>query len=168
MINKPTSHFSYLVRPTTPCVFGREASDGELQNNDDEFFLTAGAIIHSCPNIHELSIENSTRKLHSCEHFQFLNSSKKKPSINDYYTEFDRYSIQPRFQPISSSRSFSTDSLNSEIELYKERHAYGLSRNYETFLQTTWKSDNYLMSISVLQQRQNIFFSISNKKKLNL
>ena len=41
--------------------------------------------------------------------------------------------------------------MNSELELYKERHAIGLSRQYHdnistysSFLPTTWKSDNYL------------------------
>ena len=154
-----SSCFSYIIRPSTPCIFGREYyDDDDEQMNDDEFFVTAGGIVHSCPNIYELSVDNH-RKLQSCDHLLFLDEqttllddddNNHNHNLNSYDTEFDRYSILPRFQPISSSMS--TDSFNSELELYKERHATGLSRQYHdngspylsSFLPTTWKSDNYL------------------------
>jgi hypothetical protein len=150
-----SSRFSYIIRPSTPCIFGREYGDDDEQMNGDEFFVTAGGIVHSCPNIYELSIDNR-RKLQSCDHLMFIDqqttliNDNSNKNLNSYDTEFDRYSILPRFQTISSS--ISTDSMNSELELYKERHAIGLSRpyhdnlsNYSSFLPTTWKSDNYLL-----------------------
>lgn len=175
----PTSSgFSYIIRPSTPCIFGREYYDDDDDNNideqmnDDEFFLTAGGIIHSCPNIYELSIDNH-RKLQSCDHLLYIDQEtsvinndddddgyNNNKNLNCYDTEFDRYSILPRFQPISSS--ISTDSINSELELYKERHAIGLSRqyhdnisHYSSFLPTTWKSDNYLLFMPFIQQQQH-------------
>ena len=70
--------------------------------NDDEFFLTAGGIVHSCPNIYELSIDNH-RKLQSCDHLMFIDQEttllNNDNNLNCYDTEFDRYSILPRFQP---------------------------------------------------------------------
>ena len=68
---RTSSRFSYLIRPSTPCILGREDYDDEEQMNDDEFFVTAGGIVHSCPNIYELSIDN-TRKLQSCDHLMFI------------------------------------------------------------------------------------------------
>jgi hypothetical protein len=163
---KSSSRFSYLIRPTVPCIFGTENYDDKSEN-EDEFFVTAGGIVHSCPNIYELSIENKDkyRKLQSCEHLIFIN--KKTTSINNnlntYDTKFDRYSIIPRFQPISSSLSI--DSINSEIELYKERHANGLSQNYDnilstcsSFLPTTWKSD-------ILSIQSSLSTSIDSNKR---
>lgn len=168
------SYFSYIIRPTTPCIFGGEYYDDEQQMNDDdddEFFLTAGGIVHSCPNIYELSMDNQ-RKLQSCNHL--ICFDRQTPLIGDddqdrnstihlncYDTELNRYSILPRFQPISSS--ISTDSFSSELELYKERHAIGLSRQYydntssnsSSFLPTTWKSDNYLVFMPFIQQQQS-------------
>ncbi len=157
---KSSSRFSYLIRPATPCIFGNETYDDKSENNDDEFFLTAGGIIHSCPNIYELSIENECkhRKLQSCEHLLFITQSTTSinNNLNTYDTEFSRYSIIPRFQPISSS-SLSIDSMNSEIELYKERHANGLSRKYtnSSLLPTTWKSDNYLLFMPILNHHHH-------------
>jgi hypothetical protein len=151
-----SSRFSYIIRPSTPCIFGGDYDDDD--NNDDEFFVTAGGIVHSCPNIYELSIDNH-RKLQSCDHLMFLDQQttliddhNDNNNLNCYDTELDRYSILPRFQPISSS-SISTDSINSELELYRERHAIGFSHQYHddtspysaSFLPTTWKSDNYLL-----------------------
>jgi hypothetical protein len=52
--NKSPSRFSYLIQPITPCIFGTENYDDKSEN-EDEFFITAGGIIHSCPNIYELS-----------------------------------------------------------------------------------------------------------------
>ncbi|CAF0758947.1 unnamed protein product [Adineta steineri] len=161
-----TSHFSYLIRPTTPCIFGRETYNNEdEQMNDDEFFLTAGGIVHSCPNIYELSNDNN-RKLQSCDHLIYIDQQTalvNSNHLNCYDTEFDRYSILPRFQPLSSSStSISTDSLNSELELYKERHAIGLCRQYHddtstcsSFLPTTWKSDNYLLFMPFIQHHHH-------------
>jgi hypothetical protein len=159
---KSSSRFSYLIRPTTPCIFGTENYD-DKSINDDEFFVTAGGIVHSCPNIYELAIENTSkyhRKLQSCEHFMFISkpTTSSNTNLNIYDTKFDRYSITPRFQPISSSlSSLSTDSINSEIELYKERHASGLSRKHDntSFLPTTWKSDDYLLFMSVQSSIDN-------------
>ena len=48
---------SYLIRPSKPCIFDEDYDDESI--NDDEFFLTAGVMIHSCPNIYELSINNN-------------------------------------------------------------------------------------------------------------
>ncbi|CAF0891972.1 unnamed protein product [Rotaria sp. Silwood1] len=169
---KSPSRFSYLIRPTTPCIFGTENYDDQLVD-DDEFFITAGGIVHSCPNIYELSIkdEHEYRKFQSCNLLMFIN--KQTTSINNhlntYDTEFNHYSILPRFQPISSS--LSTDSINSEIELYKERHAFGLSRKYHhtmsihsSFLPKTWKSDNYLLLMPVLRhQFSSSISSVRNK-----
>ncbi|CAF1474360.1 unnamed protein product [Adineta ricciae] len=169
----PTStHFSYLVRPTAPCIFGREDyyDEDEHMNDDDEFFLTAGGIVHSCPNIYELSIVNH-RKLQSCDHLIFLNHENtlvNHSCLNCYDTELDRYSIVPRFRPIASS--ISTDSINSELELYKERHAIGLyHQQYHdgTFLPTTWKSDNYLLFMPVISSshRSSFLSSIDHGKR---
>jgi hypothetical protein len=160
---KSSSRFSYLIRPITPCVFGTEDYQ-EKPKDDDEFFITAGGIVHSCPNIYELSIENDYKygKLQSCEHLIFMTRTTKSINnhLNTYDTELNHYSIIPRFQPISSS--LSTDSINSEIELYQERHANGLSRkyhnstsSYSSFLPTRWKSDNYLLLMSVLNHHQS-------------
>jgi len=154
---KSPSRFSYLIQPITPCIFGTENYDDKSEN-EDEFFITAGGIVHSCPNIYELSIENEYqyRKLQSCEHLIFINqhSTSINNNLNTYDTKFDHYSIIPRFQPISSS--LSTDSINSEIELYKERHANGLSQNYNnilstysSFLPTKWKSDSLSIQSSL-------------------
>ncbi len=147
---KSSTCFSYLIQPTIPCVFGTENYDDQ-SIDDDEFFVTAGGIVHSCPNIYELTIENKSqqRKLQSCDHFMFIH--KQTTSINNclntYDTKFDRYEITPRFQPISS---LSTDSINSEIELYKKRHEYGLTRipTSSSFYPTRWKSENYLFFMS--------------------
>ncbi|CAF1174822.1 unnamed protein product [Rotaria sordida] len=155
---KSPSRFSYLIRPTTPCIFGTENYDDKLVD-DDEFFVTAGGIVHSCPNIYELSTkdEYEHRILRSCNNLMFINkqTTSMNNHLNTYDTEFNRYSILPRFQPILSS-SLSTDSINSEIELYKKRHAFGLSRKYDntmsiysSFLSKTWKSDNYLLFMPV-------------------
>ncbi|CAF2389609.1 unnamed protein product [Rotaria sp. Silwood2] len=171
---KSPSRFSYLIRPTTPCIFGTENYDDKLVD-DDEFFVTAGGIVHSCPNIYELSTkdEYEHRKFQSCNLLMFIN--KQTTSINNYLntydTEFNRYSILPRFQPISSS-SLSTDSINSEIELYKERHAFGLSRKYDntistysSFLPKTWKSDNYLLFMPVLHHQFSLSTSSDSNKR---
>lgn len=170
IIEKTPTHFSYLIRPITPCIFGTENYDDTIENNiDDEFFLTAGGIVHSCPNIYELSMENQLkqRKLQSCEHFKYImktttTTTSINKNLNTYDTKFDRYSIHPRFQPISSTLSI--DSINSEIELYRERHANGLTQKYNhmtsissSFLPTTWKSDNYLLFMSFQS-------SLSNKR----
>jgi len=170
---KSPPRFSYLIRPITPCIFGTEDYQ-EKTENDDEFFVTAGGIVHSCPNIYEFSIENEDeyRKLQSCEHLIFM--TKETTSINNhlntYDTELNHYSIIPRFQPISSS--LSTDSINSEIELYKKRHAIGLYRKSDnlsfislSFLPTKWKSDNYLLFLSVLHHQSLLSNSISNNKR---
>jgi hypothetical protein len=166
---KIPSYFSYLIRPATPCIFGTEIyNDKSL--NDDEFFLTAGGIIHSCPNIYELSsIENEYkhRKLQSCEHLLFLTqptTTSINNNLNTYDTEFSRYSIIPRFQTLSSSLSI--DSMNSEIELYQQRHANGLSRKYtnSSFLPTTWKSDNYLLFMSIVNHQQSSSLINSNQR----
>ncbi len=153
----PTSSgFSYIIRPSTPCIFGGDYYEEE---DDDEFFVTAGGIIHSCPNIYELSLNNH-RKLQSCDHLMFLDqqttlmNDHNNNHLNCYDTELDRYSIIPRFQSIPSP-SNSTDSINSELELYRERHAIGFSHQYHdnaspysaSFLPTTWKSDNYLLFV---------------------
>jgi hypothetical protein len=166
-----SSHFSYVIRPSTPCIFGRENYDDE-QMNDDEFFLTAGGIVHSCPNIYELSNDNN-RKLQSCNHLIFIDQQTtlvNNSHLNCYDTEFDRYSILPRFQPISSS--ISSDSLNSELDLYKERHAIGLCRQsydttstYSSFLPTTWKSDNYLLFVPFIQHHPSSFLNSINHAK---
>jgi len=169
------TYFSYLIRPTTPCIFGGEYE--EEDDDDDEFFLTAGGIVHSCPNIYELSMDNQ-RKLQSCDHLIYFDhrtsllnddqDENPKNYLNCYDTELDRYSILPRFQPISSSMS--TDSFSSEFELYKERHAMGLSRPYydntssnsSSFLPTTWKSDNYLVVMPFIEQQQRTHLSLLN------
>ena len=166
----PSSHLSYLIRPTAPCVLGTEHYVEQIEGDDDEFFLTAGGIIHSCPNIYELSMDhsNNNRRLQSCEHL--LVSDRRTTSSNDdhhdhdelneYDTHLDRYSVLPRFQPIASSASL--DSFNSELELYKERHAIGLSRNHyddaspnSSLLPTTWRSDNYLVLMPLIDNEQN-------------
>ena len=159
----PSSHLSYLIRPTAPCVLGTEHYVEQLDGDDDEFFLTAGGIIHSCPNIYELSMDhsNNNRKLQSCEHLLF--SDHDHHELNEYDTHLDRYSVLPRFQPIATSTSL--DSFNSELELYKERHAFGLSRiHYDdaspnsSLLPTTWRSDNYLVLMPLIESEQNPSF----------
>ena len=122
------SHFSYFIRPSTPCVLGREDYDEDI--DEDIFFLTAGGIVHSCPNIYELTTNNH-RKLQSCDHLISIDrhTSTLDPhyhcqELNAYDTELDRYSVLPRFQPLLassfSSLAQSNDSFNSELELYKE------------------------------------------------
>ncbi|CAF3750856.1 unnamed protein product [Rotaria socialis] len=171
---KSPSRLSYLIRPTTPCIFGTESYDDKLVN-EDEFFLTAGGIIHSCPNIYELLINDDyeNRQCQSCDHFMFIHEQTTSidTRLNTYDTEFNRYSILPRFQPISSSL-LSTDSINSEIELYKERHAFGLSRNYQnavsinsSLLPKIWKSDNYLLCIPALHRGFSLSTSIDTNKR---
>ncbi|CAF1214192.1 unnamed protein product [Adineta steineri] len=167
---KSSTCFSYLIQPITPCIFGNDNFDGNSVN-DDEFFLTAGGIIHSCPNIYELSInnQNNYRKFQSCNHLLYIN--KQTTSIlNMYNTDFDHYSIKPRCQPISTS--ISTDSNNSDIELYKERHAMGLSRKhntmintYSSFLPTTWKSENYLFFISFLHHQSLLSSTVDSNRR---
>jgi hypothetical protein len=165
---KSPPRFSYLIRPITPCIFGTEDYNDE-QANDDEFFLTAGGIVHSCPNIYELSIENQykQRQLQSCDHFMFIHKQTTSVynHLNTYDTKLDRYSIIPRFQPIASS--ISTDSINSEIELYRKRHAIGLTRRSisSSLLPTTWKSDNYLFFMSILHHQFSFATSIDNHKR---
>jgi hypothetical protein len=169
-----SSRFSYIIRPSTPCIFGRECynDDDDEQMDDDEFFVTAGGIVHSCPNIYELSIDNH-RKLQSCDHLMFIDPQTTfiNQNLNCYETKSDRYSILPRFQPISSS--ISSDSMNSELELYKARHAIGLSRQYHdntsphslSFLPTTWKSDNYLFFMPFLPHHSSLLNSIDHGKR---
>jgi hypothetical protein len=172
---RSSSRFSYLIRPSTPCIFGREDYDDEQMNDDDgdEFFITAGGIVHSCPNIYELSIDN-TRKLQSCDHLMFIDQEttlmNNNDNLNCYDTEFDRYSILPRFQHISSS--ISTESINSELELYRERHAIGLSRQchdnistYSSFLPTTWKSDNFLFIMPYINQHHSSLLNLIDHGK---
>ncbi|CAF0761133.1 unnamed protein product [Rotaria sp. Silwood1] len=166
-----SSRFSYLIRPSTPCIFGREHYDDE-QMNDDEFFLTAGGIVHSCPNIYELSIDNN-RKLQSCNHLMFIDQQTKfnnNDNLNCYDTELDRYSILPRFHPNLSS--ISTDSIDSELKLYKERHAIGFSRQchddssiYSSFLPTTWRSDNYLLLMPFINHQHSSLFNLIDHGK---
>lgn len=176
-----SSHFSYLIRPSTPCVLGREVYDDDI--DEDEFFLTAGGIVHSCPNIYELTMSNR-RKLQSCDHLVSTDRHTgafdphyQCQELNAYDTELDRYSVLPRFQPLlaSSSSSFaqSTDSFNSELELYKERHANGLSRLYDdddlctssSYLPTSWKSDNHLVCMPVVKHCSSIFQPIDLSKR---
>lgn len=170
-----SSGFSYLIRPSTPCVFG--GSEYDEQQDDDEFFVTAGGIVHSCPNIYELTVAHQ-RKLQSCDHLIFLNQpttfidDQKDQTLNCYDTEFDRYSILPRFQAFSTL-SMSTDSINSELELYRERHAVGLTRrnqdNISTYsaslLPTTWKSDNYLLFMPLIDRHFPLFNTIEHGKR---
>ena len=164
------SRFSYLIRPSTPCVFG--GGDYDEQADEDEFFVTAGGIVHSCPNIYELSIEHQ-RKLQSCDHLIFLNQptpfldDHKDDLLNCYDTEFDRYSILPRFQAFSTI-SMSTDSINSELELYRERHAAGLARHshdHTSFFPTTWKSDNYLRLMPLIDSHFPLLNAIEHGKR---
>jgi hypothetical protein len=163
---KSSSYFSYLIRPATPCIFGTEIYDDQTKD-DDEFFLTAGGIIHSCPNIYELSQDNESnyRKLQSCRHLLFFTqpTTSINNNLNTYDTELTRYSIIPRFQPLSSS--LSNDSINSEIELYQQRHAIGLSRKYanSSFLPTTWKSDNYLLFMPMINHHQQQPYSFERR-----
>ena len=168
---RTSSHFSYLIRPSTPCIFGGDYDEDE-QLNDDEFFVTAGGIVHSCPNIYELSMANH-RKLQSCDHLMFLDQQttfiddQNNDHLNCYDTEFDRYSIVPRFQTISAL-SISTDSINSELELYRERHAIGLARQYHddtSFLPTTWKSDNYLLFMPCIDPHLPLLNAIDHGKR---
>ncbi|CAF3448085.1 unnamed protein product [Rotaria socialis] len=168
-----TSRFSYLIRPLTPCIFGRETYDDE-PTNDDEFFLTAGGIIHSCPNMHELFTDDN-RKLQSCDHLMLISQQTKlidNDILNCYDTELDRYSILPRFQ--QNSLSTSTGSIDSELQLYKERHATGFSRPsctdaisiYSSLLPTTWRSDNYLLLMPFIHhQNSPLVNSISHGKR---
>ncbi|CAF0956230.1 unnamed protein product [Rotaria magnacalcarata] len=168
-----TSRFSYLIRPSTPCIFGRETYDDEPMN-DDEFFLTAGGIIHSCPNICELFIDDN-RKLQSCDHLMLISQQTKlidNDTLNCYDTEVDRYSILPRFQ--QNSLSTSTDSIDSELKLYKERHATGFSRPfytddisiYSSLLPKTWRSDNYLFLMPFIHhQNSSSVNSIRHEKR---
>lgn len=157
--SKSSSYFSYLIQPTTPCVLGTEIYEEEQSEQDDEFFLTAGGIIHSCPNIYELSIKNQykDRQLQSCEHLLFMiqSTTSIKNHLNHYDIEFSRYSIQPRFQPINSLQSI--DTISSEIELYHERHASGLSRKspQSSLLPTVWKSEISSLSPSMVYQRRS-------------
>ncbi|CAF1316816.1 unnamed protein product [Adineta ricciae] len=120
--DKSAACFSYVIQPTTPDVFGTNIYD-EDQVDKDEFFLTSGGIVHSCPNIYEISFNN----------------------------EHHRYVIRPRFQPISTFTS--TDSLTSEIELYTERHIFGFPSRYDVLMPTTWKSDTSLCSSSPFHQQ---------------
>lgn len=157
-----SSRFSYLIRPSTPCIFGRENCDDDELVNDDEFFLTAGAIIHSCPNIYELSTDDN-RKLQSCDHLLFIGEEEKSidhNTLNCYDTELNRYSILPRFH--QSLSSISTGSVDSELQLYRERHATGFSRQcpddmsiYSSFLPTTWRSDNYLFLLPLVHHQNS-------------
>lgn len=144
------ARLSYLIRPSTPCIFGREHYDDE-SIDEDEFFLTAGGIIHSCPNIYELTMDND-RKLQSCDHLMYIDQQTTlvNDDLNSYDTELDRYSILPRFH--LNLAAISAESIDSELKLYKERHSMGFSRpchedypTYSSFLPTTWKSDNYLL-----------------------
>ena len=176
-----SSHFSYFIRPSTPCVLGREHYDEDI--DDDEFFLTAGGIVHSCPNIYELATNNQ-RKLQSCDHListdrqaSLLDPSYHDQELNAYDTQLDRYSVVPRFQLLltssSSSLAKSTDSLNSELKLYKERHANGLCRLYDddeiytsaSYLPTSWKSDNHLVYVPVSNHHSSIFKPIDLSKR---
>lgn len=156
---KSSSYFSYLIQPTTPCVFGTEFYEEDKSESDDEFFLTAGGIIHSCPNIYELSIKNQCkdRQLQSCEHLFLMiqPTTSIKNHLNTYDIEFSRYSIHPRFQPINSLKSI--DTINSEIELYHERHACGLARRspYSSVLPTVWKSEIYALSPSTNDHKRS-------------
>ena len=91
-------------------------------------------------------------------------------TLNCYDTEFDRYSILPRFQHISSS--ISSESMNSELELYRERHAIGLSRQYHdnistysSFLPTTWKSDNYLFIMPFINHHHSSLLNLIDHGK---
>ena len=157
--SKSSSYFSYLIQPTTPCILGTEIYEDEKSEQDDEFFLTAGGIIHSCPNIYELSIKNQykDRQLQSCEHLLFMiqSTTSIKNHLNNYDIEFSRYSIQPRFQPINSLQSI--DTISSEIELYHERHASGLSRRspQSSLLPTVWKSEISSLSPSMVHQKRS-------------
>ncbi|CAF1569081.1 unnamed protein product [Adineta ricciae] len=143
--DKSAACFSYVIQPTTPDVFGTNIYD-EDQVDKDEFFLTSGGIVHSCPNIYEISFNNEHRKQQSCEHLMPVNDN-----LNTYTLEVDRYVIRPRFQPISTFTS--TDSLTSEIELYTERHIFGFPSRYDVLMPTTWKSDTSLCSSSPFHQQ---------------
>jgi hypothetical protein len=154
--HKSPACFSYVVQPTTPCVLGT-AKYEESENNDDEFFLTASGVVHSCPNIYETSVENEDRKLQSCDHFTPDNGH-----LNAYHTELDHYTIRLRFPPTAISAS--SESLNSEIELYQERHALGFSRKQDSpRLSTTWKSDNSLLAMSVRFRRTSSYWKIRSR-----
>lgn len=176
---KSPSRFSYLIRPATPCVFGTEFYDDKVEN-DDEFFVTAGGIVHSCPNIYELSIKEDyePRKFHSCNHFMFIyrQTTSVNTHLNTYDTESTRYSILPRFQFISTSPSpsLSNDSINSELALYKQRHELGLSRKSHpstltnsSFFPKTWKSDNHLLLMPIQRHQLRFSASIGSNKRLH-
>jgi hypothetical protein len=182
-----TSHFSYFVRPSVPCVLGREHYDDEI--NDDEFFLTAGGIVHSCPNIYELSTDNQ-RQRQSCDHLLFIdrqgtliNSIDHRTSLNAYETTLDRYSILPRFPTSltsnrldsslsSSSSTYSTDSIALPLKSYKQRHAIGLSRRHYadrctslSNVSTNCKSDNHLVFMRVIQRQTSMFNTMENSQR---
>ena len=168
MTDKSPARFSYLIRPLSPCIFGGQQST----DDEDEFFLTTGGIIYSCPNIYELAAESEhgDRKVHSCDHLKVLGDAKQPLSteddLNHYDREFSRYSILPRFQPLLASSSIvvrSTDSLSSEMEFDQTRHLIGLSQSprprtllASSLLPSSWKSDNYLVVLPVVTgQRSN-------------
>ncbi|CAF1572922.1 unnamed protein product [Adineta ricciae] len=144
--DKSAACFSYVIQPMTPNVFGTDIYDEDQVDDKDEFFLTSGGIVHSCPNIYEISFNNEHRKQQSCEDLMSVNDN-----LNTYTLEVDRYVIRPRFQPISTFTS--TDSLTSEIKLYTERHIFGFPSRYDVPMPTTWKSDTSLWFSSPFRQR---------------
>ena len=174
-----SSHFSYFIRPSTPCILGQEDYDDRI--DEDEFFLTAGGIVHSCPNIYELS-NNDNRKLQSCDHLFYADHSSMisadahhiNDQLNIYDTGLDRYSIFPRFHTTLSSRSssISHDSMNSDLQLYKIRHATGLSGLYcenlyknSSYLPTIWKSENHLLLPLIDEPLISVSQSIDQSKR---
>ena len=95
LLSQTPSGFSDLIRPSTPCIFGREDYDDQTMHND-EFFLTANGIFHSCPNIDELSSNNNNnnRKWQSCDHSMFINEQtvlNNHDNLNCYDTESNYY-----------------------------------------------------------------------------
>ena len=173
--NKSSSHFSYLIQPITSCILGTENYDDKLIN-DDGFFVTAGGIVHSCPNIYELSrkVKYEDRKFQSCASSMLIDKRRAsmKNKLSVYDTEFHHYSILPRIQPMPSS--LSTDSINPEIEFYKQRYAIGLPRRcannvlvYPSFLPRAWKLDNNLLFMLTLHHQLSYSNSIDTNKGIH-
>ena len=159
MNEKSSNNFSYLIRPVTPCIFDSRLDD----HDDDEFFLTTGGIIYSCPNIYELSISSQFdyRKLQSCDHLKPADVRPSIDNLNVYDREFSRYSIAPRFR----TNNISYRSIGSEIEFDENRQLTGLSRLdsttksiYSSRAPISCRSENYLFFLHVVSQSKKCQF----------
>ncbi|CAF1051782.1 unnamed protein product [Didymodactylos carnosus] len=162
---------SYLIEHSNH-IFGTKNYE---EQNDDEFFITAGCVLHSCPNIYTSVLGDNEfirQRSKSCEIscIEYLSDDKSAFVPNSYDTCSNKYTFTPRFQSKQKNDYDSTDSINSEIEDYCIRHQNGFhcsSMVDDNLFPSTWRSDEHLLQIPFYDDSPSVIRSRSYDIQIN-